>query len=256
MPQAALPLPPPRLAADGTLRMVRLKNQRLIRISRISNNEPYFGASGANRFDAPGCEVGAPEFRTCYFGLSLEVAVAETILHDQIPVEGQFILSYAEISRHYVHLFSGERLMLLELSGATLKRLAGHAELAGSASTLVTQQWSLAVFKNPRTFDGFIYMSRHLNTQRAVVLFDRAHSKLQPCGTPIPLPEARGARLHCRPRKILHHSELDSSCHSERSFRRHPVARAANRPVAETRAGAPNRPSMRPSPDRNTSRAA
>lgn len=192
MPQAALPLPPPHLATDGTLRIARLGKRRLIRISRFSNNEPHFGASSANRFDAPGCETGTAEFYTCYFGLTLEVAIAETILHDEIPVEGQFILSYGEISRHYVHLFSGERLMLLELNGATLKRFAGHAELAGSTSTLVTQQWSLAVFRNPRRFDGFIYMSRHLNTQRAVVLFDRAYSKLQPQAEAIPLPEARG----------------------------------------------------------------
>lgn len=188
----ALSLPPPHLARDKNLPIVRLGKRRLFRVSKYSNNEPHFGASGANRFDAPGCSMEAPEFHTCYFGLTLEVAIAETILHDQMPMEGQFILSYEEISQHYVHLFSGERLMLLELTGATLKRLAGNAELAGSSATPVTQQWSLAVFRNPRHFDGFIYMSRNLNTQRAVVLLDRASLKLRPLATAIPLPEARG----------------------------------------------------------------
>lgn len=52
-----------------------------------------------------------------------------------------------------------------------LKRLSGHADLSGTASYAVTQQWSLAVYRNPLNFDGFVYMSRHLNTERAVILF-------------------------------------------------------------------------------------
>ncbi|HEX8614458.1 MAG TPA: hypothetical protein VF800_24530 [Telluria sp.] len=65
------------------------------------------------------------------------------------------------------------------LTGKHLKKLGGHADLAGTVDYAVTQQWSLAVFNNPGNFDGFIYMSRHLNTEIAVLLFDRAKPKVQ-----------------------------------------------------------------------------
>jgi hypothetical protein len=163
-----------------------------VRISQHPAGEPYFAASGANRFDAPGCLAGTPEFRACYFGFSLEVAVAESLLHDEIPVDGAFRFSLAALEQRYVHRFSGKMLRVLDLTGATLKRLSGHADLAGTASYAVTQQWSLAVYRNPLNFDGFLYMSRHLNTERAVVLFDRAAAKLQSKPSPLLLPDTPG----------------------------------------------------------------
>ena len=36
----------------------------------------------------------------------------------------------------------------------------------------------MAVHQHPEAVDGFLYMSRHVNTDRAVVLFDRARPKL------------------------------------------------------------------------------
>lgn len=51
---------------------------KLYRISRYSSGEPYFGRTGANRFDDP-TRAKARRFGTCYLGLSLEVAIAETM---------------------------------------------------------------------------------------------------------------------------------------------------------------------------------
>ncbi len=39
----------------------------------------------------------APEFRTCYFGMSLSVAIAETVLHDAVPVNGAFPVASTEL---------------------------------------------------------------------------------------------------------------------------------------------------------------
>lgn len=44
----------------------------------------------------------------------------------------------------------------------------------GFSLEVATRQWSLAVFNNPLAFYGFVYMSRHFNTGRAAVVFNRA----------------------------------------------------------------------------------
>lgn len=188
-----LGLPPPALATDDSLLVTRLHSRKtLVRISKYVTGEPYFGCSGGNRFDAPGCLAGAPEFRSCYLGFSLAVAIAESLLHDEIPVNGQFRLSYADLEQRRVYRFTGSALRVLDLTGATLKRLSGHADLAGTASYAVTQQWSLSIFNNPLNFDGFMYMSRHLNTERAIILFDRAASRLHTKSFPLALPDTPG----------------------------------------------------------------
>jgi len=185
LPAIALPPPPAALSADGSLPVTPLASRRLVRISMYPSGEPYFGASGANRFDAPGCLAGTPQFRSCYFGFSPDVAMAESLLHDEMPVDGEFRISRSALEQRYVHRFSGSMLRVLDLTGATLKRLSGHAGLSDTASYTVTQQWSLAVFSNPLNLDGFLYMSRHLNTGRAAILFDRAAGKVH--GKPAPL---------------------------------------------------------------------
>lgn len=189
---SALPLPPPSLATDRRLPVVKIAARQLFRISPFPDNEPFFGCTGANRFDAPGCVGGSPEFRTCYFGLSLEVAIAESLLHDEIAVDGTFHISTAAIERRYLHRFAGKALRVFALNGVNLKRLGGHAGLAGAEGYAVTQQWSLSVFQNPLIFDGFIYMSRHLNTGQAVVLFDRAAKQLHAKRSPASLLDLPG----------------------------------------------------------------
>jgi hypothetical protein len=162
----------PRLPPDG-LPVIHLEPRTLIRISRHASGEPYFGRSGGNRFDDPQRVYG-----TCYFGESLLVALAETLLHDAVAVRGAFRVHPDSIaSRHVLH-FDGTPLRLANLTGASLKRLGGHAGLSGTASYRLPQRWSQAVHAHPDRVDGFVYMSRHLNTERAIVLFDRAGEKL------------------------------------------------------------------------------
>jgi hypothetical protein len=163
----------PRLPAKD-LPLILLKPGKLIRISRYASGEPHFGRTGGNRFDDPLRRYG-----TCYFGESLMVALAETLLHDSVAVRGMFRVHPDSIaSRHVLH-FAGETLRLADLTGASLKRLGGHAGLSGTASYRLPQRWSQAVHAHPDAVDGIVYMSRHLNTERAIVLFDRAGQRLR-----------------------------------------------------------------------------
>lgn len=170
--------PPPELALDAYPKIYFPPN-RLVRISAYHAGEPYFGASGNNRFDAPLTAAGLRNFGVCYFGTHLEVAMAESILHDEEPVNGRFHIARSQVDDRFALYFSGRALHLLDLTGVLLKRLGGSAELAGTTDYGITQQWSRAVHRNPAGYDGFLYMSRHHNTRRAVALFDRAADKVR-----------------------------------------------------------------------------
>jgi hypothetical protein len=62
------------------------------------------------------------------------VAVAETVLHDELPNHrGEFEIAAQEFEDRYLVRFAGEELVLANLTGATLKRLAGD----GSMSTVM-----------------------------------------------------------------------------------------------------------------------
>jgi hypothetical protein len=148
----------------GPLPSVTMRPSKLVRISRGTENEPFFGTSGANRFDAPGCPA-APEYATCYFGTTLAVAIGETVLHDLTPVGGEFLVPRADLEAQNVLRVDGGLLHL--------------ADLAGTDDYAITQQWALAVYLNRGSLDGFQYMSRHINTAIAVALFDRAKQKLK-----------------------------------------------------------------------------
>jgi hypothetical protein len=103
----------------------------LFRIGRRNSGEPYFGISGAYRFDDP-----AKAFGTCYCGQDLDTAIAETILHDELPDHGQFKIHQDEFSTRYLVRFTGGILKLADLRGGDLKKLGGDNSLsAGSPTT-------------------------------------------------------------------------------------------------------------------------
>ena len=74
---------PPTDLAKLKVRLAKVDVSKLFRISRHETGEPYFGRSGANRFDAPDRSYG-----TCYCGFDLQTALAETVLHDVSPQSG------------------------------------------------------------------------------------------------------------------------------------------------------------------------
>ncbi len=183
---------PPRDLHSIPLRTIDLPPAKLLRISRFSSGEPFFGRAAANRFDDPG-RVKSRRFGTCYLGCSLEVAMAETLLHDELPEAGGFSIAVTEIeSRWLVRFSKGAPLKLADLTGTALKTLVGSGGISTIMPYDVPQRWAAALHAHPDTVDGLVYMSRHVNDERAVVVFHRAASKL---GTPRyqRLAEARGA---------------------------------------------------------------
>ena len=122
---------PPRGSGALPIRTVQMSPSKLFRISRYSTGEPFFGKSAANRFDDPN-RVRSKRFGTCYLGLSLEVAIAETILHDEMPENGGFSVAVQEIENRHVVRFKGAPLVLADLTGTSLKALVG----SGAISTI------------------------------------------------------------------------------------------------------------------------
>lgn len=167
---------PTRAFAKCPLVTVSISPSNVFRISRHKSGEPYFGKSGANRFDDPGLPK-SKRFGTCYCGLTLGVAFAETVLHDEVPMDGHFDLAPESIESRYVVQFAGEDLILADLTGPALKRSGIDSSLSTTADYNLPQQWSVAVHKHPFGVDGFVYMSRHANSEKAIVLFDRAKAK-------------------------------------------------------------------------------
>ena len=162
--------------ASATLVTREVAPTALVRISRYATGEPYFGKSGGNRFDDP---RKRRRYGTSYFGFDLHCAFAETVLHDEVAdlVLGGFPLVTTELDR-YVLSFDGAPLTVAVLHGLPLKNLGGDGALSAIAPYDIPQQWSLAVHRHHCRVDGFLYMSRHLNTSEALVLFDRAAPKL------------------------------------------------------------------------------
>lgn len=175
-----------------TLPVTLVAPSSLYRVSQSPVNEPHFGSRGTNRFDAPGCAAGQPQYRSFYAGQSLAVAVAESVLHDAMPEHGLYRIASLSLERRHLHRYSGSKLRVIDLSGALLKSLGGHADLSATADYATTQQWALAVFRHPLQFDGIRYMSRHMTDGYAVMLFDRAGSKLKARRKSVRLIDAAG----------------------------------------------------------------
>jgi hypothetical protein len=185
-----LPLkPPPPNLSSIPLTTKTIAASNLYRVSRYTSGEPFFGRTALNRFD----DRSRPKkgrFGTCYCGLDLETAVAETILHDLMPVNGRFSVPFNEFESRQLVRFSGSSLMLANLTGASLKTLVGDGALSTITPYDLPQQWAMAIHRHPQRVDGLLYMSRHLNDRQAVVVFSRAEAKLG-TATYAPLMSAR-----------------------------------------------------------------
>lgn len=169
--------PPPRPFASLTLAIVTAKPEKLVRVSRYSSGEPYFENKDANRFDDPRHPVNA-RFGTCYLGHDIAIAIAETVLHDEVADANRFSVALDELTSRYVVEFDGAPLNLADCTGAPLKRMGLDGSFSTETPYQMTQRWAVAFHGHPANVDGFRYISRHLNTGLAVVLFDRAAAKL------------------------------------------------------------------------------
>jgi hypothetical protein len=169
-----------------------VRPSELVRSGPRNSGEPYFGKLGLHRFDDPGCTYG-----TCYRGFDLSTALAETLLHDVSAVNGQFVVERSRFNARWIVRFDdvpGQVLKLADMTGASLLKAGGDAALSAIWPYDVPQRWSQQLHGHPYDFDGIYYVSRRLNTKRAVVLFDKP-ATLRKLGQAhyTPLPKVRGA---------------------------------------------------------------
>jgi hypothetical protein len=124
-------------------------------------------------------------------GLDLETSIAETVLHDEVPVKGVFSIAYTEIDTRYLVRFKRGSIILANLTGIPLKILGGHGSLSNIIPYELPQRWAMAVHRHPLCVNGIYFMSRHINNRPAVVVFERAKSKLIPATVTV-LPRVSG----------------------------------------------------------------
>ena len=181
---------PSKKLATQTLATETVSGADLYRISRHDAGEPFFGQTGSNRFDDPSPK--SRRYGVCYAGFDLITGLAETLLHDEMPKDGMFHISAEAFKARKRVEFKAEGLVLVVMTGAQLKTLAGGGELSTVVPYDIPQAWSKALHAHPQNFDGILYMSRHLNDRRAVAIFDRAQHKLKEVRY-TPLSDAPGA---------------------------------------------------------------
>lgn len=115
---------------------------------------------------------GDPPVPVLYAAASEEAAVAETILHD-IPLRGGRIFPENYLDCVMARLTCRRALALAQFCGPGLRHLGVRARSltdteAGTYARTVA--WAQVVWKHTAC-DGIVWMSRHWNTDRAVVLF-------------------------------------------------------------------------------------
>ena len=166
---------PPTDFASFTLPVATLPLARaLVRISRHDSGEPFFGRSGSNRFDADDGSFG-----TCYCGFTLACAFGETVLHDKaIKPGGGFDVPEVLLEQRWVVTLAHSGLRLANMRGTDLLPLGADGELSTIVPYDLPQKWSRAVHDHPAMVDGLIYTSRRVNDEPAVVLFDRAATRM------------------------------------------------------------------------------
>jgi hypothetical protein len=174
-PEKRLRLPEPGSFED-LLRPVRIDVASLVRLSRHPSTEPYWSA-GVYRFDAP--EPGHPgAFGTCYSASSIEVAFAESVIHECGRfVGGSYEVPAAELTERSVVRFTCERrktLVLADLTGAALKSLGLNNDISASADYTTSQAWAQAIHGASTRWDGIRYVSRQMNKGFAYAIFERS----------------------------------------------------------------------------------
>lgn len=167
---------PERGSFEKLLRPARVEVASLVRLSRNPATEPYWSA-GVHRFDDP--EPGrAGAFGTCYTASAIEVAFAESVIHECGRfVDGRFELPAAELTERWLVHFTCQRrktLVLADLSGAALKSLGLNNDISASADYTTSQAWARAIHGASTRWDGIRYVSRQMNSGFAYAIFQRS----------------------------------------------------------------------------------
>ena len=161
---------------EDLLRPARIEVASLLQLSRHPATEPYWSA-GVYRFDDPEPER-AGAFGTCYAASSIEVAFAESVIHEAGRfIAGSYEVPAAELTERSVVRFRCERrktLVLADLTGAALKSLGLNNDISASADYTTSQAWARAIHGASSRWDGIRYVSRQMNKGFACAIFERS----------------------------------------------------------------------------------
>ena len=174
-PQVSLRLPESGWFED-LLRPVRVEVASLVRLSRHPATEPFW-SMGVYRFDDP--EPGrAGAFGICYTASSIQVAFAESVIHESGRfVGGSYEVPAAELTERWATRFVCQRrktLVLADLSGAALKSLGLNNDISATADYTMSQAWARAIHGASTRWDGVRYVSRQMNKGFAYAIFERS----------------------------------------------------------------------------------
>ena len=171
----SLRLPDPGSFED-LLRPTRIDVASLVRLSRHPATEPYW-STGVYRFDDPDPGI-ADAFGTCYAASTIEVAFAESIIHECGRfVGGSYEVPVAELTERSIVRFACDRrksLVLADLTGAALKALGLNNDISASADYTASQAWARAIHGASPRWDGIRYVSRQMNKGFAYAIFERS----------------------------------------------------------------------------------
>ena len=161
---------------EDRLRPVTIEVTSIIRLTRRPAAEPDW-SRGIHRFDDPGTSR-AHAFGVCYAGSSVDVAFAESVVHEAGSfVGGTYQVPVAKLTERSVVRFRCETrktLMLADLTGAALKSLGLNNDISASSDYTVTQAWARAIHDASPRWDGIRFVSRQMNKSFAYALFERS----------------------------------------------------------------------------------
>jgi hypothetical protein len=201
------PLPHPNLhKAELPLALVDISH--LIRV-HWKHGELRLSRNGSCRFDEPVGLAPAPQVAgTCYFGTSVAISFAESVLHEVVPslqysLTGwrSYMLSFTDkIAPRQVSLYRAtdnahSHLRLVDLCGAGLHNIGCTSTITSTLRDDVpnlyrySQAWAHAIRQHPDKVDGIRFIPSHLNQHGyAIAIFEKAMPKLlHDSSTPLPL---------------------------------------------------------------------
>ncbi len=160
---------PPGWLAGATLPVDRLgAGTPLFRVHRREHDPVFFGpgkgVAPTYRFDSP---TGA--FGVLYAGLSLEAAIAETLLRNP----HRRMVGYSDLAdRASCVLTCARELRVVRLFGAGLQ-VVGCDNAISTGPYDVCGAWADALWAHPERPDGIAYQSRHDPGAMCIALFER-----------------------------------------------------------------------------------
>ncbi|MBQ1762246.1 MAG: RES family NAD+ phosphorylase [Aquincola sp.] len=151
--------------------------RRVARATESASGDRAYWSSGVYRFDDPD-PGSADAFGTCYTASTIEVAFAESVIHECGRfARGSYEVPAAELTERSVVRFACDRrktLLLADLTGAALKALGLNNDISASADYTASQTWARAIHGASPRWDGIRYVSRQMNKGFAYAIFERS----------------------------------------------------------------------------------